>query len=535
MGSVRFPNSMLSIASRLLKYMRQLARYRLLTCILMGLLPIGIRLVTLPYVPIPDPMVSDEFSYLLGADTFASGRLTNPPHPMWMHFETWHVVFQPTYSSRYPPAQALFLAVGQKFLGHPLFGVWLSFGLLCACLCWMLQGWLPPVYALLGTLVGMGQIGIFGYWMNSYWGGAIAAAGGCLVLGALPRLERGASMSAAVFGSLGVSMIAFSRPLEGGVGLVVAGVLFLIQRRRRGRKLSELIAPAVLIPVLLIGSLAAGAMARYNYRVTGHPLLLPYILYERTYVRAPFLLFLPLRQLTYHNDVMRKYYSDDSVAGFLNKRAHPWRNVWILQYIVAFYTSTLIFFAVLVGTLFSSSFRVRTALVVLAALFLTVLVEKSPHIHYIAPGCGLFFVIAMYGIRFLCLKAQRFGPALLLLFVFVVFGQGLMGILQAHHSDPSPRTKLTSEIMKMGGKHLVLVRYDLTQHSGFEYVYNNANIDRSPIVWAWDMGQTKNQELLDYYPDRKAWLLQPDFKPPDPLTPYSAEIGDSAGIRQNLR
>ena len=81
----------------------------------------------------------------------------------------------------------------------------------------------------------------------------------------------------------------------------------------------------------------------------------------------------------------------------------------------------------------------------------------------------------------------------------------------------------------------MLVRYDLTQHSGFEYVYNNANIDRSPIVWAWDMGQTKNQELLDYYPDRKAWLLQPDFKPPDPLTPYSAEIGDSAGIRQNLR
>lgn len=535
MHSVRFRNSMLGLASGLLKYMRQVARHRLLTCILMGVLPIVIRLVTLPYVPFPDPVVTDEFSYLLGADTLASGRLTNPPHPMWVHFETWHVIFQPTYSSRYPPAQALFLAVGQKFLGHPLYGVWLSFGLLCACLCWMLQGWMPPVYALLGTLVGMGQIGIFGYWMNSYWGGAVAAAGGCLVLGALPRLERRANMSEAVFGSLGVSMIGFSRPLEGGVALLVVGVLLLIQRRRRGRKMSELLAPAVLIPVLLIGALTAGAMARYNYRVTGRPLLLPYVLYERTYARAPFLLFLPIRQLTYHHDVMRKYYSDDGVPGFLNKRAHPWNNVWILQYMVAFYTSTLILFAMLVGVLFTSSSRVRAGLVVLAALFLTVLLEKSPHTHYIAPGCGLFFAIAMYGIRVLCLKAQRFRPALLLLFVFVVFGQGLMGILLARHTDPSPRTRLTSELMKTGGRHLVIVRYDITQPFGFEYVYNNADIDHSPIVWARDMGQAKNQELLDYYRDRKVWLFQPDLKPPAPLAPYRSEMGDSGGIQKNLR
>ncbi|HEV2728970.1 MAG TPA: hypothetical protein VGV15_02970 [Terriglobales bacterium] len=133
----------------------RLARRRGLAVLVVGMAALAARLAVLPVLPIPQPGIHDEFSHLLLADTLAHGRVANIPHPMWTHFETFHVNQQPTYASMYYPGQGFALAVGQVIFGHPFWGVWLSVGVMCAAICWMLQAWVPAGWALLGGFLAV--------------------------------------------------------------------------------------------------------------------------------------------------------------------------------------------------------------------------------------------------------------------------------------------------------------------------------------------------------------------------------------------
>jgi hypothetical protein len=191
------------------------AHHRVRAVLFAGALPLVVRIAVLPVLGVPDPLVADEFGYLLLARTFALGRLTNPTHPFWRHFETVYVFHQPTYTSIYPVAPAVLLAIPAALGAHPWIAVWFGAGLLCALVCWALQGWLPPKWALLGALLAVGRYTVASSWMNTYWGGATAAIGGALVLGALPRIMRYQRRRDALLFALGLAILAQSRPFEG--------------------------------------------------------------------------------------------------------------------------------------------------------------------------------------------------------------------------------------------------------------------------------------------------------------------------------
>ncbi len=226
-----------------------LARQRRLSVITVGLTALSLRAALLPILPIPVPGVPDEFACLLLSDTFAHGRLTNLSNPMWVHFEALRILWQPTYTAQYWPAQGLFMAAGQVLMGHPFLGVWLSVGLMCAAITWMLQAWVGENWALLGGLLAVIRLGAFSYWANSYFGGAVPALGGALVLGALPRLKQGHRVRNALLMGLGFAILANSRPYEGlffGIPVAVALLAWLwkLKRPELGRVLKHAMVPA---------------------------------------------------------------------------------------------------------------------------------------------------------------------------------------------------------------------------------------------------------------------------------------------------
>ena len=137
-----------------------------------------------------------------------------------------HIIQQPTYTAKYPPGQGLALALGQMLTGYPIVGVWISIAAACAAACWLLQGWLHPRWALLGGLLAVLWLAP-SYWAQVIWGGAVAACGGALVYGALPRIVRQRQWWAGFHLGLGLAMLMCSRPYEGLVASLPAAVVLL--------------------------------------------------------------------------------------------------------------------------------------------------------------------------------------------------------------------------------------------------------------------------------------------------------------------
>jgi hypothetical protein len=67
----------------------------------------------------------------------------------------------------------------------------------------------------------------------------------------------------------------------------------------------------------------------------------------------------------------------------------------------------------------------------------------------------------------------------------------------------------------------VIVRYGPEHSPQHEWVFNEADLENARVVWARDMGVDENRLLIDYFRNRRPWLLEVNNDSPE-LVPYPA-------------
>ena len=123
-------------------------------------------------------------------------------------------------------------------------------------------------------------------------------------------------------------------------------------------------------------------------------------------------------------------------------------------------------------------------------------------LHYLAPAAAVAACLVMLLLRRLFVASPILGVAIVILFcanaALTWFGTDTPdGGMEAK------RIKIARSLTSQGGRHLIIVAPDV-----FDAVYNGADLDHAPIVWARDLGADANARLRTYYRDRSVWLLE---------------------------
>jgi hypothetical protein len=481
----------------------------------------------------PLPKKHDEFSYLLAADTFSKGRLTNPTHPQWRFFESFHIIHKPSYQSKYPPGQGMQLAMG-IFLAHPIHGVWLTLCLWAMALFWMLQGGgIARHWAFFASLIGIAQFGIFSYFGHSYWGGSLFGFAGTLVFGAtLYALRDQISISNMIIMGLGLLIIINTRPFEGMIFCLIPMIFFII-KLYKDEHLAKKRKVFVSSIVIFFTGMGVFFHAYYNKQVTGHWLLMPYSVYQSEYMPG-----YPKFVFEKAGEIKKTRYKEFETFQSLhaNIKKPLTAKKYFLNLIENIGKILTIFFPAfwLVAAFFSFAACLSlgevepklawcTLCAMFAVLFLSVSANRAMWPHYFAAWLPVAVYILADGVAHfkrifdkknkilknllvIMIIVQLLGPSVLTLFSNTGYKTRSFSNFQFFRDQAEQ--KLADMTRENGIKHVVMVKYVKGHNIHEEWVYNGADIDSQNVVWARWISHKKNKPLVKYYDDRKKWVLE---------------------------
>jgi len=513
----------------------------------------------------PQPVLHDEFAYIFEGETFAQGRLTNPPPPGPPEFfETFHHLVTPFYIGKFPPGQGLALAMG-VLLGHAIIGIWIINGLWAIALYWMLRGFAPPRWALLGAVAGIATYGAFSYWGQTYWGGSVLALGGTLTFGGALRLlkRRGCPYAASTLAGLGCGIMALTRPLDGFIfSLLPAAVILWPAGRPVGKK------PATLgrfLSFLAPAAAGVGLMLAYNVATTGSALLFAHRLYDNTFV--PRLVLFVWQKPPPPSPGEPTYLADYQNAYADNMAADPltWSQQFqnathfadnLRDFIFPLATLPLVLIGLL-GAFITRDRAARLALGSLAFLLLPLAILRYYGFpHYAAAWTAPALVLMVQGARQACAALRRrrscqpwlpFAATTILLFfapasaVVGVLDRGQPGWRGPPYYWALDRQDLTAQLTKRfaatGHRQLVALIYPPGHNPHDEWVFNSPDPAAQPVLWARSLGPQLDQKLFAAFPEYDHWILQTDpngrfdkakfrliYSPPSP-TAKTARVG----------
>ena len=289
--------------------------------------------------------------------------------------------------------------------------------------------------------------------------------------------------------------------------------------------------------ILLTGTLGAAWLGYYNYRVTGSAVTLPYVEYDRQYPSTRHVNLLPLPpshqfphlDFTLMDRWEREAWARTRSAAFLTIRLGD-----VAKMLTTFLGSFMLLIpVVLFGCELLHTPRLKLLWWCLLTGCIAMAIGTQYYEHYAAPILPVILILTVQAFRhlrvfeysgrpvgkFLC----RAIPA-----VMLVLAAGSQAVqlyrtkfIAAPYYPNTKKDRLENTLAERPGGHVIFVRYTKYRFPQEEWIYNRADIDNAPVVWAQDMGPLENRRLMDYFKGRTFWLLKPDENPSQ-TEPYSA-------------